>query len=60
MSTAYDVFLHRRCIDTVFHTRNKGQSHKDACEELHRSLVNHDGYNPSIKVRKAYARKATP
>lgn len=50
-ATAYDVFLNRKRIDTVF------QSGKSDADEVKRSLVNHDGYDPDIVVRKARRRK---
>ena len=44
---AWDVFLNRRIIDTVFYT--------DDCdaEYVRTSLIGHDGYHPNIRVRKA-------
>lgn len=41
---AYEVYLHGQWIDTVFFS---------GCttEEVRKSLINHDGYNPLIKVR---------
>jgi len=44
----YKVFLNGKQIDTV---SVKVGSYD--CEEMKRSLVNHDGYDPSIEVRKA-------
>ena len=43
---AWDVYLRGRKIDTVFATGY------DA-EEMKRSLINHDGYNANITIRKA-------
>jgi hypothetical protein len=46
---AWDVFIHRNgklvWVDTVFH---------NACSayEVYEGLVNHDGYSPSIVVRR--------
>lgn len=46
MSTkAYDVYLRGRLIDTVFYTSY------ESADEVKRSLVNHDGYDPAIVVR---------
>lgn len=42
---AYNVFLNGEEIDTVFWVDNS-----DA-EEVRRSLINHDGYDPSIEVK---------
>lgn len=40
----WDVYLGRRLIDTVFYT-------PDCTEEyVRRTLVNHDGYHPNIRV----------
>ena len=41
---AYDVFLNDEEINTVFWVNNS-----DA-EEVRRSLINHDGYDPAIVV----------
>lgn len=40
---AYDVYLHGRWIDTVYFIRC-------TTEEVRRSLIDHDGYSPSISV----------
>lgn len=45
-SEAFDVYLHGKCIDTVFATGYD-------CEEMRRSLINHDAYDAAITVRKA-------
>ena len=42
----FDVYLNGKWIDTVY---AKGYD----CEEMKRSLINHDGYNPNITVKKA-------
>jgi hypothetical protein len=44
---AYDVFLNGKKIDTVFY------SHAEPVDDVKRSLVNHDGYDYNIVVRKA-------
>lgn len=58
---AYDVFLPTQStkfgvvglkkIDTVFYTLS--ESDGDACEYVRKSLVDHDGYEPTIIVKKA-------
>lgn len=45
-SQAFNVYLNGRLIDTVF------QSGPFTTEEVKRSLVNHDGYDPRIVVKK--------
>jgi hypothetical protein len=45
---AFDVYLNGRCIDTVFYSAS---ANVDA-DEVKRSLVGHDGYDPAIVVRK--------
>lgn len=44
-SIAWDIYLNGKLIDTVF------DSEKDP-EEVKKSLINHDGYDPGIKVKK--------
>jgi hypothetical protein len=41
----WNVYLNSRLIDTVFTTNNTD------LEECKTSLINHDGYNPSIVVK---------
>jgi hypothetical protein len=43
----WNVYLNGRVIDSVFFDKD--------CDEWYvkRALINHDGYNPSIQVRKA-------
>lgn len=41
---AFDVYLNGKRIDTVFATGYD-------VEEMKKSLVEHDGYNPSITVK---------
>ena len=43
-NTAYSVYLNGREIDIVF-------ASYDDPEEMHRSLVNHDGYDPRIVAK---------
>ena len=45
---AFDVYLNRKNIDTVFYS----DSVKVDKEEVKKSLVDHDGYDPAINVRK--------
>lgn len=45
-STAWNVYLNNRIIDTVFYVSNCG---KDYIQD---GLINHDGYNSRIIVRK--------
>lgn len=54
---AFNVRLNGKLIDTVFYCD------KEAKEEVKRSLVNHDGYDPEIvvtEVRKPKAKKVEP
>lgn len=44
-SGAWDVFLHDKLIDTVWHANA-------TVDEVRRSLINHDGYDSNIVVRK--------
>lgn len=46
---AYDVYLNGREIDTVFQSPNNDGSPVPASEVRH-SLINHDGYDPGIRV----------
>lgn len=58
-SQAFDVYLRRRCpvfhsmieekIDTVFYTEHPPMS----VPAVRRQLIDHDGYDPNIIVRKA-------
>jgi hypothetical protein len=45
-SNAWDVFLHGENIDTVFYTEGN-----DA-EDIRKSLIEHDGYDPDIEVKR--------
>ena len=44
---SFDVILGRKVIDTVFYSPNDTVT----TDEVYRSLVNHDGYDPRIVVR---------
>jgi hypothetical protein len=50
---AYNVYLNGKEIDTVFY--NDGST---TVEEVKKSLVNHDGYDSDIVVKKERKRKA--
>ena len=45
---AWDVYLRGKNIDTVFYTDKS-----ITADEIKRSLVDHDGYDPNIVVKKA-------
>lgn len=45
---AFDVYLNGKKIDTVFY----GNVYPETPEEVKRSLVEHDGYDPAITVEK--------
>ena len=44
--TAWNVYLGRKLIDTVFYDSNCDQWY------VKHGLINHDGYNPAIRVVK--------
>lgn len=48
MQQAFDVTLNGKLIDTIFYSAGV----KVDAEEVRKSLINHDGYDPRIKVRK--------
>ncbi len=50
---AYKVWLNNKHIDTVFWVDNSDK------EEVKRSLINHDGYDPDIQVTQERKRKST-
>jgi hypothetical protein len=45
-SVAWNVYLGYKCIDTVYFRPDM------EAEEIKRSLVDHDGYHPNIRVRR--------
>jgi len=47
MGTKFNVYLAGKLVDSVFYNDTSSAS------EVKQSLVDHDGYNPSIKVVKA-------
>lgn len=51
---AFKVFLGRKQIDTVFY------SNKDTREDVRQSLINHDGYDPNIRVVKERPKPTQP
>ena len=54
MSTvAWNVYLNGKLIDTVFFSSNCDGGAKITQEDVYDSLVNHDGYNPNIVVKRA-------
>jgi flagellar biosynthesis protein FlhB len=56
MNSRFDtfrVFLNKKEIDIVTYTK----SQKMTCEDVKKSLVNHDGYNPEIEVKKRVSSK---
>jgi hypothetical protein len=48
-SNAWNVYLNGKLIDTVFYSAGA----KVTADEVKRSLVNHDGYDPGIVVRRS-------
>lgn len=46
----FNVYLNGKNIDAVFYDR----AAKVDREEVRRSLINHDGYNPGITVRESH------
>lgn len=44
----FDVYIGRKLIDTVFY----GASDKVTTDEVRRALIEHDGYDPAIRVVK--------
>jgi hypothetical protein len=46
--SVFNVFKDKRRIDTVFFAKSI------STEEVKKSLINHDGYDPTITVRKQY------
>lgn len=49
----FDVWLGSKKIDTVHYN----DSPKVLKDEVYRSLVNHDGYNPEIRISKRRSKK---
>lgn len=47
----FTVYLNDKIIDTVFFEFKINENYYSAIKEVKESLVNHDGYNPCIKVR---------
>lgn len=44
---AWDVILNGKVLDTVWYTKDCDADY------VRRSLINHDGYNPNITVRRS-------
>ena len=51
---AFNVYLNKKRIDAVFYSNNV----KVDKNEVYQSLVNHDGYEPGIKITKARKSKS--
>ena len=54
-SDGFNVYLNGKHIDKVFQSRDRKGKPADAAE-VKRSLVEHDGYDPAITVRRDRAR----
>ncbi len=52
MQVAYNVYLAGRKIETVFYNEKCDGGAAITAADVKQSLVNHDGYNPNIIVRK--------
>lgn len=50
---AFNVWLNGKCIDTVFYS----DGFSVTVEEVKKSLINHDGYDPRIEVKKERKRR---
>ena len=50
--TAYNVYLGKKKIDTVFWNDKCDGGAPITAEDVKKSLIEHDGYNPRIEVRK--------
>lgn len=50
-SFQFNVSLGRKVIDTVSYTFDQKTTKACMCEYVRQSLINHDGYDPDIKVR---------
>ena len=46
----YNVSLHGKWIDAVFHNTPGARNREEREDDVKRSLVNHDGYDSAIKV----------
>jgi hypothetical protein len=55
-SQAFDVYLGRKLIDTVFYSK----SAQVTTDEVRRSLIDHDGYDPGIRVVKRRESRKNP
>ena len=51
-SIPWDVYLDGKKIDTVFYTVRADGGAVQTAEDVKRSLVDHDGYSPTIVVKK--------
>lgn len=50
-NVAFNVYLNGKKIDTVFYDRTPSDTIAESEDDVKRSLINHDGYNPNIVVR---------
>ena len=48
----YNICLNNKRIDSVFYTLSKTKL-DDRIEYVKTSLINHDGYDPNIRVKEA-------
>lgn len=53
---AFNVYLNGKKIDTVFYSTGASVDR----DEVRRSLIDHDGYDPAISVREDHKLTATP
>lgn len=51
--SAYSVSLNHKHIDTVYYVSGT------TCKEVKESLINHDGYDPNINVRRQRLSKSS-
>ena len=47
---AFNVSLNGKNIDTVFYSSMHSDTIVEACERVRKSLIDHDGYDPEIKI----------
>jgi hypothetical protein len=50
-SRGYEVYLGGKLIDTVFYTHPTGYTAQERVEDVRKSLIDHDGYDPRIRVK---------
>ena len=54
---SFNVSLHGKHVDEVLFAVTKGTTKSEMELEVYRSLVDHDGYDPSINVRRIPQRR---